>query len=86
MGITEIIQGIRKEKKVTYDQLAKATGAKSYTNVKNVLSRDGSVNVETAVKLLEALGYEMVIQPKKQGRRPDGQQVVAIPEKGGDER
>ena len=78
MRVTTAIQSIRKEKKVTYEQLAKAVGAKSYNNVKNLLTGNANPTVNSIVPVLEALGYELVIQPKKQGRRAEGQQVITI--------
>lgn len=76
MKVTTAVQTVRKEKKVTYEQLAKAVGAKSYSNIKNLLSDKANPTVESLVPVLEALGYELVIQPKRQGRRSDGQFVI----------
>lgn len=78
MRVTTAVQTVRKEKKVTYEQLAKAVGAKSYTNIKNLLSEKANPTVDSLLPVLEALGYELVIQPKKQGRRAEGQRVITI--------
>ncbi len=78
MRVTTAIQAVRKEKKVTYEQLAKAVGAKSYTNIKNLLADKANPTVDSLIPVLEALGYELVIQPKKQGRRSEGQRVITI--------
>lgn len=78
MRVTTAIQAVRKEKKVTYEQLAKAVGAKSYTNIKNMLAEKSNPTVDSLLPVLEALGYELVIQPKKQGRRAEGQRVITI--------
>jgi DNA-binding phage protein len=78
MRVTTAIQTVRKEKKVTYEQLAKAVGAKSYTNIKNMLAEKSNPTVDSLLPVLEALGYELVIQPKKQGRRAEGQRVITI--------
>jgi transcriptional regulator with XRE-family HTH domain len=80
MKATIAVQTVRKEKKVTYDQLAKAVGAKSYSNIKNLLSDKANPTIDSLIPVLEALGYEMVIQPKKQGRRPEGQYVIDVAE------
>ncbi len=80
MKITTAVQTVRKERKATYDQLAKAVGAKSYSNIKNLLSGNANPTVESLLPVLEALGYEMIIQPKKQGRRADGQYVITFEE------
>lgn len=78
MRVTTAIQAVRKEKKVTYEQLAKAVGAKSYTNIKNMLAEKSNPTVDSLLPVLEALGYELVIQPKRQGRRAEGQRVITI--------
>lgn len=78
MKVTTAVQGVRKEKKMTYEQLAKAVGAKGYSNIKNLLSDKANPTVESLLPVLEALGCELVIQPKRQGRRSDGQIVISM--------
>lgn len=65
MKETEIIKDIMENSvpRVTLDVLRDRTGYKSISGVSERL-RGNSIKVDTFVKFLDALGYELVVQPK----------------------
>lgn len=63
--------------KSTQAKLAKDLGLKSQSVIAQRL-RLGNISVEKAVEMLNAVEYEMVIQPIKRGRRSDGQIKITI--------
>lgn len=73
-GASDIIRTIMKAQGVTQKALAPAVG-RERSNVSRILDRDG-MNVNTLCDFLSALGYELVIQPRTHGKRPDWQYVV----------
>lgn len=75
MKASEIVRTAMTEKGVTQKQLAAAIGAKSQSVIAERL-KTNSFTVSNLNSMLAALGYEIVIQPKKPGRRPDGQFVI----------
>ena len=75
MKASEILRAAMSEKGVTQKQLAMSIGAKSQSVVAERL-RTNTFTVANLNAMLEALGYELVVQPKKPGRRPDGQFVI----------
>ncbi len=65
MKETDIIRDIMDNStpKVTFDILRDRTGYKTASGVSERL-RGKSIKVDTFVKFLDALGYELVVQPK----------------------
>lgn len=65
MNEIEIIQEIRENSspKVTFDVLKDKLGYKTVSGVSERL-KGKSMKVDTFVKFLDALGYELVVQPK----------------------
>lgn len=74
MTIAETIKAIMKESKTTQVKLAEMAGLSGSSSVAMALTRD--MTTSTVVKFCEAMGYEVVIQKKKPGRRAEGQYVV----------
>lgn len=72
----DIIYSILKIKHMKQKELGAITGKRS-TAINNRLRRS-TITVTTLYDLVTALGYEVVIQPKKPGRRPEGQYVVEV--------
>lgn len=72
MKITEAIRFALKAQKTTQLQLAERLGAKSPSVIAQRL-RIPNLSVDTVIEMLDAIGYEMVIQEKKRGRRQEGQ-------------
>lgn len=79
MKCREAIEAIMKESKTNQTMLAKLVGMKSQTNVSEALKRD--MKISLVVRFVEAMGYEIVIQKKKQGMKRADQIVI----EGGDE-
>ncbi len=75
MKIAEAIKLAMKNQKTTQQQLAKTIGAKSQSVIAQRLRMD-NLSVDTVLEMLDAIRYEMVIQEKKSGRRPEGQIVI----------
>lgn len=66
--------------KVTLDVLRDRLGYKSISGVSDRLARGKSIKVDTYVKFLDALGYEVVIQPKTARDPREGCYKVGIGE------
>lgn len=79
MKANEILRAAMSEKGVTQKQLAASIGAKSQSVIAERL-KTNSFTVANLNAMLAVLGYELVVQPKKPGRRPDGQFVIDVSE------
>lgn len=75
MKISDAIKTAMKNQKTTQAQLAKRIGASSQSVIAQRL-RMNNLSVDTVIEMLDAIGYEMVIQEKKRGRRPEGQIII----------
>lgn len=75
MKIAEALKQAMKTQKTTQTQLAERIGAKSQSVIAQRLRMD-NLTVDTVLEMLDAIGYELVIQEKKRGRRPEGQFVI----------
>lgn len=75
MKIGEAIKEAMKRQKTTQKRLAERIGAKSQSVISERL-RMNNLSVDTVIEMLDAIGYELVIQEKKRGRRPEGQIVI----------
>lgn len=71
---TEIVRAVLKHRKVKQKYLALMVG-RSATTISNLLYSEG-LSVSSLYSFMTVLGYEIVIQPKKPGQRPEGQYVV----------
>ena len=74
MQFKDMLDQILKEKKLTQVTFANSVGT-TQSAIGNAKKRN-DVYVSTLIKWCESLGYEVVIQEKKQGRRRDGQIVL----------
>lgn len=74
MNVAEAIRLMLWEQRRTQEWLAHALGYARQSGVASMLSR-GSVTVRTLWRICEALGYEIVIQPKGK-KRLEGQIVL----------
>lgn len=79
MKANEILRTAMSEKGVTQKQLASAIGAKSQSVIAERL-KTNSFTVSNLNSMLNALGYELVVQQRKPGRRPEGQYVIDVAE------
>lgn len=75
MTINKIIAACMKEKNVTQQAMAKAINKDKATDVSARLASK-NMTFSKAIEMLEVMGYEVVVQEKRQGRRVDGQMVV----------
>lgn len=82
MNSGEAIKFVMKEAKINQVQLAKLTGQSSQSVISERLRRD-NLSVRTMLEMLDAMGYEMVIQPKSRGKRKEGQIVLTAGEEKG---
>ena len=64
MNIRKILEDIKKEKKCSYAYLAEKTGKKNLTNISEMF-RKTDIKVSSMIMLLDAMEYDIVIQPKK---------------------
>lgn len=64
MNVNEILKAIKDDKGCSYAYLAEKTGKKSFTNISEMF-RKKSINLNSLIMLLDAMEYEIVIQPKK---------------------
>lgn len=76
MKCNEIIRTVLKTTGTTQTRLADAMGyANGQANVSRLLARN-DLYVTTLIRLLDKMGYEIVVQPRTRGRRPEGQMVL----------
>ena len=75
MKIGEAIRQAMKNQKTTQKQLADRIGAKSQSVISERLKMN-NLSINTVIEMLDGIGYEMVIQEKKRGRRPEGQIII----------
>lgn len=75
MKIKEVIRLAMKETKTTQQQLADRIGARHQSVISERLKMD-NLSINTALEMLEALGYEMVVQEKRRGRKREGQITI----------
>lgn len=83
MNISKAIIEIKKRKNRSYDELArccpKKNGmARQGKDISATLSMSDNLNTNTFLPLLDALGYEMVLQEKRPGVRREDQIVITI--------
>ena len=60
----KIIDTAMKNGKVTQKALAEAVGLKSAQAIGNILYRENSVRVSSFVKMLDIMGYEVIVRKK----------------------
>lgn len=75
MTTSEIIKTIMKEKGVKQNALSAAMGHNSPSAIYNILQRN-NMDTDNLVKILDLLDYEVVVQPKTQGKRKEGSMVL----------
>ena len=75
MTINNIIRAIMKEKKVSQLSMASAIGKERANDVSARLASK-NMTFDRAIEMLSVLGYEVVVQERRKGGRPDGQFVV----------
>lgn len=64
MKANKIIEKAMQEGKVTQKALAEAMGLKTAQAVGNILYRENSVRANSFVKMLDIMGYEVIVRKK----------------------
>lgn len=77
MKLADAVRQMIKEKKTTQRSVALKMGYKSQSPFGTMLSR-GNMNVTTLVKIANLLDYEVVLQPVKPGKKPEGQIAIEM--------
>lgn len=68
----DAIKGIMKAKDVSQAELAAMLGYRSQSGVAEMLNRpESGTSTDKLIAICNLLGYEVVLQPKKTGRKPD---------------
>lgn len=80
MKIGDAIKIAMKDKKTTQVQLAERLGVTSQSVIAQRLRME-NISIDKVLEMLDAIGYEMIIQERKRGRRPEGQLVIGSDEK-----
>lgn len=75
MKNSEAIKALMKETGVSQVQLAKYIGVKGQSNISEAI-KNNVKSTMTLIAMAEAMGYEVVLQKKRPGKRPDGQIVL----------
>ena len=82
MNAIEIIKVIMKEStpKITLDVLRERLGYKTVSGVRDRLTRGKSMKLDNYVQFLDALGYEIIVQPKTARDPKEGSYKVGVDE------
>ena len=82
MNAVEIIRDIMSKStpKVTLDVLRERLGYKTVSGVRDRLSRGKSIRMDTYTQFLDALGYELIVQPKTARDAREGSYKVGVDE------
>lgn len=75
MTISETISHIMKTKGVTQKAMAESIGKEKATDVSARLASK-NMTFNKAIEMLSVMGYEVVVQPRRAGVRPQGQIVI----------
>ena len=75
MTINKAISYVMKEKGVTQKAMAESIGKEKATDVSARLA-SYNMTFNKAIEMLSVMGYEVTIQPRKAGARPQGQIVI----------
>lgn len=77
MTAKDIIKSIMKETGQTQGKIATLIGAKGQQDISAALNR-ADLKVGFFVKVLNAMGYEVVVKKRSRGRKEDGTIVVSF--------
>lgn len=83
MYINEAIRQIMKKKGISLTTMANSLGKKRGNDVSARLVYK-NMSISSAIEMLNVLGYELIIQEKKQGARRDDQIVISLADNEGD--
>ena len=60
----EIIRTVMAEEKITQKELATALGMVGQQSIGNMLARQNSIRLDNFVKIMDAMGYKVVVKKK----------------------
>lgn len=75
MTAADAVKKIMKDTNTTQTRLAEIMGYNSQGTIGNAL-RNNNFSTNVLLNWLDKLGYEVVVQPKTQGKRKDGAMVL----------
>ena len=75
MVINTAISRLMRERGVTQKGMASSVGKERPQDISARL-QSKNMTFNRAIEMLDVLGYEVVVQPRKAGKRPDGQIVI----------
>ena len=76
MNASEVIVELLKDNKKSQIWLAEKLGYARASSINNMIA-NGNVEINTLIRICDAMEYEITIQPKrKAGARPNGQLVI----------
>lgn len=73
--IGEAIKKAMKDTNTTQTQMARLVGAKSQSVISERLKMS-NLSINTVVEMLDAIGYDLVIEKRKQGRRREDRLII----------
>lgn len=77
MDAKEIVKQALKERGISQTQLASMLGYTAAAGVTNRLCASSKdISCDLFAKMLDTIGYEVVVQPKTQGKRKEGSIVL----------
>lgn len=80
MTINKVIKELMKAEGMSQMTMALAIGKKKPNDVSARLNND-NMTFDRAIEMLSALGYEVVVQKRKRGKRTEGQILVEMSSK-----
>ena len=75
MKINKAIRDLMKEKETSLQTMAESLGKKKGNDISARLNHE-NMSFDKAVEMLNVLGYEIILQKKKQGRKSADQIVI----------
>lgn len=60
----QIVKAAMRDRKWSMSKLAEESGMRGATNVTGILNRGTSMRVDNLVKMLDAMGYEVIVRDK----------------------
>ena len=79
MQVRDIVKLALKETKTTQAVLAGIMGAKGHSTIGMQINRN-TMRTQMFVKIMDKLGYEVIVRPKKAGRKAEGEILVTYDE------
>ena len=82
MFVSAAIKKLLKENGKSQAWMAERMGYAHQSGMGQMLNRGTGVTVITLCRICDIMGYEVTIQPRRAGKRPEGQIVIDLDEEG----